>query len=447
MKHSQLVRSAVEMLEQGCVVLRADHTRNLRWANSALTTNGDTATDSMTVIALDGPDLTRMAVTSGAVRDEATVAALVREARAAAARSTPVDAVPLLAGQEAPGFDDVAATITDDATDFMMDATAQLLAQPHPQFGYAELDATTTYLATSSGILVRDVQETVRFEASARTRSASTWWGTNELVTADISQVAAEQVHRLALQDIRADLPAGRHKVILTPSAVADLMIYLAWSANARDAAEGHNVFAKPGGGTKVGQRLTTHDIRLFADPDYPGLRTAPHVIVEANTAMESVYDNGLPLTAVDLIADGRLNALRASRPTSHRFDVPMTYMADNLILTDAAGYGSLDDLVARTDDAVLINCLWYIREVDPQNLLLTGLTRDGVYQVSDGELIAALPNFRFNVSVTDVLSRIVDASGTTRCLPREWADWFTRAAMPALLVDGFNLSSASDAM
>jgi predicted Zn-dependent protease len=93
-----------------------------------------------------------------------------------------------------------------------------------------------------------------------------------------------------------------------------------------------------------------------------------------------------------------------------------------------------------------LITCLWYIREVDPQNLLLTGLTRDGVYRVRDGQIVAGLPNFRFNVSVTDLLSRIRDASLSSPCLPREWADWFTRTAMPALLIDDFNLSSASDA-
>jgi hypothetical protein len=65
---------------------------------------------------------------------------------------------------------------------------------------------------------------------------------------------------------------------------------------------------------------------------------------------------------------------------------------------------------------------------------------------VRDGELVAALPNYRFNVSVPDVLARIEDATTTARCLPREWADWFTRTAMPALLVDGFNLSSVSEA-
>lgn len=97
--------------------------------------------------------------------------------------------------------------------------------------------------------------------------------------------------------------------------------------------------------------------------------------------------------------------------------------------------------------DGLLITCLWYIREVDPQNLLLTGLTRDGVYVVSGGEVIGATNNFRFNESPIDMLARITDAGETVPCLPREWADWFSRAQVPPLTIEGFNLSTKSDAI
>ena len=139
-----------------------------------------------------------------------------------------------------------------------------------------------------------------------------------------------------------------------------------------------------------------------------------------------SVFDNGMPLTQCDLIDDGHLVNLRASRATSQRFELPTAYLADNLILEDAAGHGDFEDLIARTADAVLITCLWYIREVDPQNLLLTGLTRDGVYRaMRDGQIVAGLPNFRFNVSVTDLLAGSECDFLSSPCLPREWADWF----------------------
>ena len=110
-------------------------------------------------------------------------------------------------------------------------------------------------------------------------------------------------------------------------------------------------------------------------------------------------------------------------------------------------GTGGTDELVASTSGrALLLTCLWYIREVDPQTLLLTGLTRDGVYLVEDGEVVGAVNNFRFNESPVDLLGRIQAASGTSQTLPREWADYFNRAAMPALRIDGFNMSTVSKA-
>ena len=89
---------------------------------------------------------------------------------------------------------------------------------------------------------------------------------------------------------------------------------------------------------------------------------------------------------------------------------------------------------------------LWYIREVDPMTLLLTGLTRDGVFLIEHGEVTAAVNNFRFNVSPFDVLRHSVDVGRTERCLSREWSDFFTRSAMPAIRVDGFHMSSVSQA-
>ena len=102
--------------------------------------------------------------------------------------------------------------------------------------------------------------------------------------------------------------------------------------------------------------------------------------------------------------------------------------------------------MLASTERGLLLTTLWYIREVDPQTLLLTGLTRDGVFLVEGGEVTGAVNNFRFNESPVDLLGRAVQASATERTLPREWNDWFTRTAMPALRVPDFNMSSVSPA-
>ena len=110
------------------------------------------------------------------------------------------------------------------------------------------------------------------------------------------------------------------------------------------------------------------------------------------------------------------------------------------------AGNGSLADVVARVEDGLLITCLWYNRVVDAQTLLLTGLTRDGVYVIRGGKVVGAASNFRFNDSPVDVLTRILDAGDTVPTLAREFGDYFNRAAMPALVVEGYNFSTVSQA-
>jgi predicted Zn-dependent protease len=103
--------------------------------------------------------------------------------------------------------------------------------------------------------------------------------------------------------------------------------------------------------------------------------------------------------------------------------------------------------MVADTKRGLLLTCLWYIREVDPRTLLLTGLTRDGVYLVEGGEVVAAVNNFRFNESPVHLLRRAGEVGRTERALPREWGGCFTRIAVPALRVEDFNMSSVSQAV
>ena len=223
-------------------------------------------------------------------------------------------------------------------------------------------------------------------------------------------------------------------------------MVYLYWTASARDAAEGRTVFSLPGGGTRIGERLTESPLSLFSDPAYPGMQCAPFVVSHASGATESVFDNGLPLERTAWIDNGQLAALGQTRHSAALTSGALTPMIDNLALEVAGASSSTADLIASTDRGLLLTTLWYIREVDPQTLLLTGLTRDGVYLVEGGEVVGAVNNFRFNESPVDLLSRVVGASTTEVALPREWSDFFTRVAMPTLRVADFNMSTVSQA-
>jgi predicted Zn-dependent protease len=157
-----------------------------------------------------------------------------------------------------------------------------------------------------------------------------------------------------------------------------------------------------------------------------------------------SVFDNGAPTPAVDWIRDGVLTNLRGTRSWAQRSGGQVAPEVDNLLLDSPAGTGGLADLLAGTGRGLLLTSLWYIRTLDPRTLLLTGLTRDGVYLVEGGEVVAAVNNFRFNESPLGVLARIAEVGRTERTMPRETTDFFTRTAMPALRVHDFNMSTVS---
>ncbi|MEU2774271.1 metallopeptidase TldD-related protein, partial [Streptomyces sp. NPDC007162] len=185
--------------------------------------------------------------------------------------------------------------------------------------------------------------------------------------------------------------------------------------------------------------RITPAVARVFP----LGLESAPFVVAHSSGGDQSVFDNGLPVGPTEWIANGELSHLTTTRHTAGLTGLPVAPAGGNLIL-DGGSDRSLEEMVADTGRGLLLTCLWYIREVDPATLLLTGLTRDGVYLVENGQVTGQVNNFRFNESPVDLLGRATEAGRTEKTLPREWGDWFTRAAMPALRVPDFNMSSVS---
>jgi predicted Zn-dependent protease len=317
-------------------------------------------------------------------------------------------------------------------------------------YGYVEHEVTTTYLGSSTGLRLRHGQPTGHVGITGKdaelTRSAWVGQATRDFADVDALALGGELDRRLDWAARSHDLPAGRYDTILPPTAVADLMIYLYWSSSARDAFDGRSVFSRPGGGTRVGETLSPRPLRLYSDPALPGLECSPFVVAPRSTAELSVFDNGLPVSATDWVRDGQLASLLQTRHSAELTSLPMTPAIDNLALSvDGAG-GSVDDLVAGTERGLLLTCLWYIREVDPQTLLLTGLTRDGVYLVENGEVTGAVNNFRFNESPVDLMGRFTESGATVPTISREWGDYFPRTAMPALRVPDFNMSSVSQA-
>jgi predicted Zn-dependent protease len=457
--------SAQEIVERALAASTADgqvtyvvesSEANLRWASNSLTTNGAIRSRHVVVVSFvdGGAGMAAGTVTRSGTPD---VAALVAASEQAARDAGPAeDAMPLITDVPSggDGWDaEPASTSIEVFTDFAP-ALGQAFGEARDRgdllFGFAEHTMSTTYLGSSTGLRLRTDQPTGRVELNGKSadfgRSVWAGLGTRDFRDVDVAAMAAEVERKMRWAQRRVDLPAGRYETVLPPSAVSDLMIYLYWTMEARDADEGRNVFAKPGGGNRIGERLAELPLTLRSDPCAPGLETAPFQVVSASSAAASVFDNGMATPAIDWIREGTLTNLIRPRAWALKTTAPATAAVDNLILEDAAATATLDEMVAGTERGLLLTCLWYIREVDPQTLLLTGLTRDGVFLVEDGEVTGAVNNFRFNESPVDLLGRANQAGRTERTLPREWNDWFTRAAMPALRVPDFNMSSVSPA-
>ncbi|MFJ3635763.1 metallopeptidase TldD-related protein [Streptomyces sp. NPDC090112] len=455
-KPHEIVERALELsTADGCVVIADEESSaNLRWAGNALTTNGVTRGRTLTVIAtVDGKEGTASGVVSRSAVTADELEELVRSAEAAARGAGPAeDARPLVTGTPAsPDFTDAPAetgsAVFADFAPALGEAFARARAGGRELYGFAHHELVSTYVGTSTGLRLRHDQPTGTLELNAKSpdRRRSAWAGrsTRDFKDVDPTALDAELAVRLGWAERKIDLPAGRYETLLPPTAVADLMIYQMWSAAARDAVEGRTVFSKPGGGTRLGERLTELPLTLRSDPNAPGLESAPFVVAHSSGDDASVFDNGLPVPATEWIKDGVLSRLSTTRHTAGLTGLPLSPGFGNLIL-DGGGEKSLDEMVAETERGLLLTCLWYIREVDPATLLLTGLTRDGVYLVENGQVVGEVNNFRFNESPVDLLSRASEAGRTEKTLPREWSDWFTRAAMPAVRLPDFNMSSVS---
>ncbi|HEU0128922.1 MAG TPA: metallopeptidase TldD-related protein, partial [Pseudonocardiaceae bacterium] len=455
----QLVEQALALSTvAGCLVVGEELTgANLRWAGNSLTTNGQMHSRKITVISIvEGEQGTTSGVVSRAVSGPDALAALVTASEDAARAASPADDVaPLI--EPYPHSDDwdapAAVTGIEVFSDFAPALGRAFAAAEQADrllYGFAEHGVVSTFLASSTGLRRRHDQPTGRLELNAKSRdlTRTAWAGahTRDWADIDVDAMTADLATRLDWSANRIDLPAGRYETLLPPSAVADLMVYLYWTATARDAEEGRSVFAASDGKTRIGESLARLSLTLRSDPAEPGMQAVPFVLTAGGD--ESIFDNGAPVPPTHWIDGGVLANLQRTRNWAERTGQPFVPFVDNLIMDgpDDAGAKSLQQLIAETKRGLLLTCLWYIRTVDPETLLVTGLTRDGVYLIEDGTVRGMVNNFRFNESPVDLLGRITEVGRTEKTLPREWSDYFTRVAMPAVRVPDFNLSTVSQA-
>ena len=438
-----------------CIVVVRDKTQaNLRWAGSTLTTNGVIQERSVTVIAFVSVD--GGMASGGVTRTDVSLAdvpALLEAAIASAKAAGPADDYAPLATNVSIGnwSAEHVPTGPEVFTKFapaLGDMFSRSVADKIELFGYSEHTNETTWVGSKGGLRLRKDSPVGRVEMTGKShdRTRSTWAGveTHDFTDVSVADIDAQIRQRLNWQGTKVDLPAGKYDTIFPSGSVADIFTYMMWVSTARDAHEGQSVFSKKGGGTRIGEKLANVSLQFFSDPDFKALPFSNFVATAVSSPFSSVFDNGQSIKRVDWLKDGVLQSLVQTRASAQLTNLDFTPLGENLVMSVDGASGSLEDMVKKVDNGLLLTTLWYIRMVDPNSLLLTGLTRDGVYHVKGGEVVGATNNFRWNDSPVSALSRIAHAGTSEWTQPREWAGDMTSMSMPPLVIKDFNMSTVS---
>ncbi len=249
----------------------------------------------------------------------------------------------------------------------------------------------------------------------------------SKLDTGRVSQIAIDKAIRSMKP--RA-LEPGKYTVILEPAALvantdASLLGALMNSFDGRNADEGRSFLAKPGGGNKVGEKLFDERVTIYSDPasaDVPGSPWAGDGRARQRTTW---IENGVVK-----------NLYYGSRFWADKQGVAATPPPNGFIMT--GGNASIEDMIKSTRRGILVTRLWYIRPVDPQTLLYTGLTRDGTFFIENGRIKHPVKNFRFNESPIIMLNNL-EAIGKPQRVGGNM--------VPPLKVRDFTFTSLSDAV
>ncbi|HWB28233.1 MAG TPA: TldD/PmbA family protein [Chitinophagaceae bacterium] len=410
---------------------------NIRYARNAVSTSGAVSQSSLVVQSSFGK---KVGVATINEFDDASLEKVVRRAEELAqlAPENP-EFMPNLGPQQydepSKQFEESTAAI--DAK-FRADGVAQSLQISKDNnlvaAGFMENSAGYNAMMNSSGLFAYNTSTSVNFNATLRTAdgkgSGYVTKGYNDAAKLDVAAASRIAAQKAAGSANAKAIEPGKYTVILEPAAGAVLLENLIFAMDARSADEGRSFLSKAGGGTKLGEKLVDERVTIYSDPHNPELPTS------------SWNGDGRPQKKINWINKGVVENLYYSRYWAQKQNKPAIPGPDAFIMEGADA--SLEDLIKGTDKGILVTKLWYIRPVDPQTLLFTGLTRDGTFYIENGQIKFPIKNFRFNESPVIMLNNL-DALGK----PERTVSTESNASylIPPMRLRDFTFSSLSDAV
>jgi predicted Zn-dependent protease len=412
---------------------------NIRYARNSVSTSGEDSNVSLSVNCFYGKKSGTATINEF---DDASLEKVVRRAEelATLAPENPefMEPLPQQAYDQSKTWSDSTAKITPDyraqaAADSINPASSKDITAA----GYLEDNRGFSSMMNSKGLFAYNQQTAVDFTVTMRTNdgTGSGWVTRNfndvsKLNTAEASKIAIDKA--LMSRNPKAIEP-GKYTVILEPAAAGDLISLMLFGMNARQADEGRSYLSKKGGGTKLGEKIVDERVNIYTDPLNDEVPASPWM------------GNGLARKKMDLINGGVVKNLIYDRYWASQKNVEPVPFPGNRIMD--GGSASVEDMIKDTKRGVLVTRFWYIRSVDPQTLLYTGLTRDGTFFIENGKIKHPIKNFRFNESPVIMLNNLETLGKQVRVSGGGGGPGGGSSLIPYMKIRDFTFTSLSDAV
>lgn len=303
--------------------------------------------------------------------------------------------------------------------------------------GFLEGSAGSTAIANSKGLFAyaRSTESVLTTTVRTADGSGSGWAGATH---SDWSRVDPAALGARAAEKARASanpvaVEPGRYSVVFEPTAVGNLVQFIARALSARSADEGRSFFSAPGGRNKVGMKVVDERVTIVSDPTDPDVAGPPFT------------GEGLPTARTVWIENGVLKNLAYDRYWAQRTGNAPTGATGSIKMS--GGTASLDDMIRGTKRGILVTRFWYLRPTDPRTISYTGLTRDGTFLIEDGKVTRAVKNLRFNDSPIFMLNNLEAMGRPERVSASEGGEPGLAIMVPPITVRDFNFTSLSDAV
>ncbi|HEV8537915.1 MAG TPA: TldD/PmbA family protein [Bacteroidota bacterium] len=407
---------------------------NVRFARNTVTTSGTAQDTSVSITATFGKQSGSYSLNQF---DDKTIADAVKKAEELA-RLAPEDKeyMPPLDPQTYPAVNAYSAETANYSPELRAKIARECIGMAEEKnlvaAGFVDNGDNSSMFANSKGLLTYRRSTDISYSVTARTQdgTGSGWAGGGHTDAAKLEgkAISTRAIEKAIASANPSEVLPGKYTVILEPEAVSNLLGGFGFRMDAGSADEGRSFFAEKDGKNKIGQQVFPEFVNIVSDPAHPDAPGSPW------------GEDGLPSKRVNWIENGVIRNLRYSRYWAQKQGKEPLPAPANMIMT--GGTASLEDLIASTDKGILVTRFWYIRDVDPKTMLLTGLTRDGTFWIENGKIARPVKNFRFNESPVAVLKNIEMMSKAVRM-----QNGASASLIPALKVKEFTFSSLSDAV